>query len=88
MLKEFLYIYEAIKIVINSSKSKVFKNINLILTNIEITYLNNILNIIVGMLLQSTGTSITVLRYVCGVGLWMSDSSKKWPKAVVYEAAT
>jgi hypothetical protein len=46
MLKEFLYIYEAIKVVINSSKSKVFKNKNLILTNIEITYLNNILNII------------------------------------------
>jgi hypothetical protein len=38
-------------------------------------------------MLQSTGTSITVLRYICGVGLWMSDSSKKWPKAVVYEAA-
>jgi hypothetical protein len=46
MLKEFLHIYEAIKVVINSSKSKVFKNKNLILTNIEITYLNNILNII------------------------------------------
>jgi hypothetical protein len=46
MLKDFLYIYKAIKVVINSSKSKAFKNKSLILTNIEITYLNNILNII------------------------------------------
>jgi hypothetical protein len=46
MLKEFLYIYEAIKVIINSSKSKAFKNKSLILTNIEIIYLNNILNII------------------------------------------
>jgi len=46
MLKDFLYIYEAIKVVINSSKSKAFKNKNLVLTNIEIIYLNNILNII------------------------------------------
>ena len=46
MLKDFLYIYEAIKAVINSSKSKAFKNKSLVLTNIEITYLNNILNII------------------------------------------
>ena len=46
MLKNFLYIYEAIKVVINSSNSKAFKDKGLILTNIEITYLNNILNII------------------------------------------
>ena len=46
MLKDFLYIYEAIKVVINSSKSKAFKNKSLVLTNIKITYLNNILNII------------------------------------------
>ena len=46
MLKDFLYIYEAIKVVINSLKSKAFKNKSLILTNIEIIYLNNILNII------------------------------------------
>jgi hypothetical protein len=46
MLKDFLYIYEAIKAVINSSKSKAFKNKSLVLTNIKITYLNNILNII------------------------------------------
>jgi hypothetical protein len=46
MLKAFLYIYEAIKTIINSSKSKVFKNKSLFLTNIEITFLNNILNII------------------------------------------
>jgi len=46
MLKDFLHVYEAIKIVINSSKSKAFKNKGLVLTNIEIIYLNNILNII------------------------------------------
>jgi hypothetical protein len=46
MLKHFLHIYEAIRIVITSSKSKAFKNKSLILTNIEIIYLNNILNII------------------------------------------
>ena len=46
MLKDFLYIYQAIKVVINSSNSTAFKNKSLILTNIEITYLNNILNII------------------------------------------
>ena len=46
MLKHFLYIYEPIKVVINSSKSKAFKNKNLILLNIEIIYLNIILNII------------------------------------------
>jgi hypothetical protein len=46
MLKNFLHIYEAIKVVINSSKSKAFKKKSLVLTDIEITYLNNILNII------------------------------------------
>jgi hypothetical protein len=46
MLRDFLHIYEAIKVVINSSKSKAFKNKSLILTDIEIIYLNNILNII------------------------------------------
>jgi len=46
MLKHFLHIYEAIKVVINSFKSKAFKDKSLILTDIEITYLNNILNII------------------------------------------
>ena len=46
MLKDFSHIYEVIKVVINNSKSKAFKNKNLILTNIEIIYLNNILNII------------------------------------------
>jgi hypothetical protein len=46
MLKVFLYIYKAIKLVINSSKSKAFKNKSLVLTNIKIIYLNNILNII------------------------------------------
>jgi hypothetical protein len=46
MLRDFLHIYEAIRAVINSSKPKSFKNKNLILTHIEIKYLNNILNII------------------------------------------
>ena len=46
MLRDFLYIYEPIKVVINSSKSKAFKNKGLILTDIEIIYLNNILNIV------------------------------------------
>jgi len=46
MLKNFLHIYKAIRVVINSSKSKAFKNKALILTNIEIIYLKNILNII------------------------------------------
>jgi hypothetical protein len=46
MLKDFLHVYKAIEVVINSSKSKAFKDKSLILTNIEITYLNNILNII------------------------------------------
>ena len=36
--------YKAINIVINSSKSKAFKNKDLVLTNIKIIYLNNILN--------------------------------------------
>jgi hypothetical protein len=42
----YIYIYKAIKVVINSSKSKAFKNKSLILTDIEIVYLNNILNIL------------------------------------------
>ena len=44
MLKNFLHIYKAIEVVINNSKSKAFKNKALILINIEIIYLNNILN--------------------------------------------
>jgi hypothetical protein len=46
ILKDFLHIYKAIKVVINSSKFKAFKDKSLILTEIEIIYLNNILNII------------------------------------------
>jgi hypothetical protein len=46
MLKNFLYIYQAIKVVINSFKFKAFKNKSLVLTNIKIIYLNNALNII------------------------------------------
>ena len=46
ILRDFLYIYKPIKVVINSSKSKAFKNKDLILIDIEIIYLNNILNIV------------------------------------------
>jgi hypothetical protein len=46
MLRDFLHIYKAIKVVINSSNSKAFKDKNLILIDIELSYLNNILNII------------------------------------------
>ena len=46
MLKNFLYIYDAIRLVINSSHFKAFKNKALILTNIKLIYLNNILNIL------------------------------------------
>jgi hypothetical protein len=45
-VKKLLHIYEAIEVVINSSKSKVFKNKSLLLINIEIIFLNNILKII------------------------------------------
>jgi hypothetical protein len=45
-VKGFLHIYKAIKVVINSSKFKAFKDKSLILKEIEIIYLNNILNII------------------------------------------
>jgi hypothetical protein len=38
MLRDFLYIYEPIKVVINSLKSKAFKNKDFILTDIEIIY--------------------------------------------------
>jgi hypothetical protein len=43
MLKDFLHIYKVIKVVINSSKFKAFKDKSLILIEIEIIYLNNIL---------------------------------------------
>ena len=46
MLKDFIHIYQAIKVVINSLNLKAFKDKSLILINIEIIYLNNILNII------------------------------------------
>ena len=46
MLKDFLYIYKAIKVVINSLNLKAFKDKSLVLTDIEIIYLNNILSII------------------------------------------
>jgi hypothetical protein len=46
MLDNFLYIYKSIKVVINSSKSKAFKDKSLILINIKLNYLKNILSII------------------------------------------
>ena len=46
MLRDFLHIYKAIKVIINNFNAKAFKDKSLILTNIEIIYLNNILNII------------------------------------------
>jgi hypothetical protein len=46
MLRDFLNIYQAIKVVINSLNLKAFKDKSLILIDIEIIYLNNILNII------------------------------------------
>ena len=42
MLRDFLHIYQAIKVVISSSKLKAFKDKSLILNNIKIIYLNNI----------------------------------------------
>ena len=45
MIKNFLHIYQAIKAVINSSNSKAFKNKALILSDEELIYLKNILNI-------------------------------------------
>ena len=46
ILKNFLYIYKPIKVIINNFKSKAFKNKSLIFIDIKINYLNNILNII------------------------------------------
>jgi len=46
MLFNFIYIYKPIKVVINSSKSKGFKNKGLILTDNKVKYLKNILSII------------------------------------------
>lgn len=46
MVKNFLHIYKAIKVVINSSNSKAFKNKTIILTNIEIQFLKNLLEVI------------------------------------------
>jgi hypothetical protein len=43
MLKHFLHVYKAIKIVVNNSNSKTFKNKSLILSEIELIYLNIIL---------------------------------------------
>jgi hypothetical protein len=65
MLKNFLYIYKAIKVVINSFNSKAFKDKSLVLTNIKITYLNNILNIISNLLRQRLSYKTrTTLLYI------------------------
>ena len=45
-IKNFIYIYKAIRVIITSFKSKAFKDKRLIFINIEIIFLNNILNII------------------------------------------
>jgi hypothetical protein len=46
MLKNFIHLWKAIKSVIISSDSKAFKNKSLILTEIELKYLNNVLSIL------------------------------------------
>jgi hypothetical protein len=46
MLKDFLHVYNAIRVVINNSKAKTFKNKSIILTNNKLIYLKNILSII------------------------------------------
>jgi hypothetical protein len=46
MLKYFLHSYKAIIAIINSLNSKAFKNKAIILSEIELIYLKNILNII------------------------------------------
>ena len=61
MLKNFLHICEPIKAVINSSESKAFKNQELLLTNIEITFLNNILKII--SIFVKTTTKLQAEKY-------------------------
>ena len=62
MLKDFSHIYKAIKVVINSSKLKAFKNKSLLLTNIEITFLNNILKII--SIFVKTATKLQAENYL------------------------
>jgi hypothetical protein len=61
MLKNFLHIYEAIKVVINSSKSKAFKNKSLLLINIEIIFITNILKII--SIFVKTTTKLQAEKY-------------------------
>jgi hypothetical protein len=46
MLFNFIHIYEPIKVVINSSKFKAFKNKGFILINNKVKYLKKILSII------------------------------------------
>ena len=61
MLKNFLHIYEAIKVVINSSKLKAFKNKSLLLTNIKIIFITNILKII--SIFVKTTTKLQAEKY-------------------------
>ena len=46
MLKDFLHVYNAIRVIINNFKAKTFKNKSIILTNNKLIYLKNILSII------------------------------------------
>jgi hypothetical protein len=46
MINNFIHIYSTIKAVINSSKSKAFKNKSLILIEQDLKYLNNVLSIL------------------------------------------
>jgi hypothetical protein len=67
MLKNFLHIYKAIKVIINSFNSKGFKNKSLVLTNIKITYLNNILNIIlifVKAIMKLQAENYSIIYYI------------------------
>jgi hypothetical protein len=39
MLKDFLHVYNAIRVIINNFKAKIFKNKSIILTNNKLIYL-------------------------------------------------
>jgi hypothetical protein len=61
MLKDFIHVYETIEIVINSSKSKVFKDKNIVLRGKEFLFLNIILNII--LIFVKTTTKLQTENY-------------------------
>ena len=67
MLKNFLYIYKAIKSIILSSDSKAFKNKGLLLTKNRLKDLTNILNIISIFIKTTTklqGESYSTIYYI------------------------